>query len=527
MMALPNDFGMNTVRTLARVADPSPAREHSVFWAHWLEALESTVQSLVGRSTGATGAGEPDPSDDTCTHAIVSLGGVRIGARLVLPPEGTAIRGGVVSAHGYAVRTPIAERDRSFKSIAARGLAVLNIRVRGYAGSRLDCGDLQTPESNGLGWITRGLADPDPATDATMRWSYAGGVADVFQSCRALRWWLAEQGVETSSVFLHGESFGGGLAVPAAAKLDGRGHDRVRVGRLALALPTMGDWPWRHEHPIRGGSGAEIATLLERYPECADLIGMRLRLFDSVVHAARIRCPVLCKLATRDEIVPAPTAAAVFNAMRVDPGMKWRFVVPHGHAETGLENARRHLEFDRCMADFLDPVLDPARAMLGWADRLHIDPEASGGSPEAITASLFGDDAEVPDQLEMTVAKRYAQVGRTLDDLPYTDDYEQLWSSLAKSTNTDRRGLFHKLHTMRKAGKLPRLGRAEGAPPKIEPEEERWLARLVETELGSLGQRDRLPYTDTFDTIVERFGEETGRTLSPHDCWRLIAKLAK
>jgi hypothetical protein len=99
-----------------------------------------------------------------------------------------------------------------------------------------------------------------------MRWVYAGAVADVFQACRALRWWLvdARRRPRGASVFLHGESFGGGLAVPAAAKLDGPGPagagrpPRARAaddGRLALApLSTR----------RCGGSGAEIRTLIER-----------------------------------------------------------------------------------------------------------------------------------------------------------------------------------------------------------------------------------------------------------------------
>jgi hypothetical protein len=230
------------------------------------------------------------------------------------------------------------------------------------------------------------------------------------------------------------------------------------------------------------------------------------------VHAGRVRCPVLCKLAERDEIVPAPTAGAVFNGLRVDPGMKWRFVVPHGHAETGLANAAGTLEFERCMTDFLDPGIEPAAAMRGWGDRLHLEPgaERSASASAGVGGSLFGEDLfgenpETPDELGVRIAERYARVGRTLDDLPYTDDYEQLWSSLAKATNMGRRELFHKLHNMRKAGKLPRLGRASGSPPAIDGDEERALASMVEAELGSLGQRDRLPYTDAFDAILERF----------------------
>lgn len=527
-MTEPNDFGLGPVQTLARVGDPTPAREHSVFWSHWMAALEDDIPCLTPRHEGGTGLSQIDPTDPTCTHAFESLGGVRIGARLQLPPEGTPIRAGLVSTHGYAVSKPIEARDALFGPAVERGVAVLNIRVRGFSGSRLDTGDLQTPTEPGLGWITRGLDHEDDAVSAAMHWVYTQAVADLFQGCRALRHWLAGHGhmEDGPPLYLHGESFGGGLAMPVVAKLEGRGVDRSRIDRLVLALPTMGDWPWRHEHPVAVGSGAEIQELIRRRPDIEPLIRFRLRLMDSVVHAARVRCPVLCKLAERDEIVPAPTAAAVFNGLRVDPGRKWRFVVPHGHAETGIANARRHVEFERCMTEFLDPAARPAETMLGWLDRMNSNHPASAGG-EGSTASLFGDAAPTSGGLDELVAKAYEQTGRTLDDLPYTDDFEQLWSRLAKAVNQDRRGLFHRLHNMRKAGGLPRLGRAKANPPKIDSGEEALLAGLVVEAVGSLGQRDRLPYTENFDRLLERFTSETGRALSPHDCWRLIAKLAK
>lgn len=522
-MPEPNDFGYSPVQTLARVGDPSPAREHSVFWSHWANTLEGPPPRLVARTPDGTGPGAIDPSDPACTHAFVSLDGVRIGARLLLPPEGVPIRAGLVSTHGYSVSRTIDERDALFAPLPARGVAVLNIRVRGFAGSRLDTGDLQTPDAEGLGWIARGLDHPDASSAGTMRWVYAQAAADLFQACRALRSWMLERGGADPALFLHGESFGGGLAVIAAAKLEGRGVGRAHIRRLVLALPTMGDWPWREQHPLSAGAGAEVRTLIERRPELGELIRTRLRLFDSVVHAGRIRCPVLCKLAQRDEIVPAPTAAAVFNALRVDPGMKWRFVVPRGHADAGIGNARRHAEFDRCMADFLDPARTPEQAMGAWNDRLSAAPEA-GGAPGPSMTLFSGPDAGEVDRL---IATAYERTGRTLDDLPYTEEFEQLWSSLAKATNSGRRELFHRLHTMRKAGRLPRLGRSKSSPPKIEASEEALLAALVVESVGTLGQRDQLPYTPAFDALLERFNTETGRSISPHDAWRLVAKLAK
>ena len=44
-----------------------------------------------------------------------------------------------------------------------------------------------------------------------------------------------------------------------------------------------------------------------------------------------------------------------------------------------------------------------------------------------------------------------------------------------------------------------------------------------------MGKRDRLPYTEKFDTIVDQFNKYRGarNNLSPHLVWRLVATLAK
>ncbi len=525
-----SDFGYGPIETLARVADPAPAPDHSAFWSRWEKRVHETRPRLVERSRDGVGGRAIDPSDETATHAFTSLG-VRIGGRLLLPPAGVPIRAGLVSTHGYAASLPLAERDGLFAGAIERGVAVLNIRVRGFAGSRLDCGDLTQPTEPGLGWITHGL-DEEGEPPACDGWTWPGAVADVFNACRALQWWLAEKleipEGERAPLYLHGESFGGGLAVAAAAMLPGRPGAKTSVDRLALALPTMGDWPWRLSEPGRAGagSGTEVATLIERRPELAETIRARLRFMDAVVLAREVRCPVLCKLALRDEVVPAPTAAAVFNALGVDPGLKWRFVVPAGHAEVGLANARRHAAFERCAVDFLDPGAEPARTMAEWEDRLLDADEQTPAGAGGETGSLFGGASDRDDATEALVSA-YQAAGRTLDDLPYTDEYEQLWSTVAKATRLDRRGVFHKLHNLRKAGKLPKMGRAATKPTRLEPEEESALAEMVVGAVGTLGQRDRLPYTGDFDRLREAFNERTGRTLTQHDLWRVIAKLAK
>jgi len=129
--------------------------------------------------------------------------------------------------------------------------------------------------------------------------------------------------------------------------------------------------------------------------------------------------------------------------------------------------------------------------------------------------------------------QQYQLAGRTLDDLPYTSEFEKLFSAVngeqsgVKQLGKDRRAVFHRLHNLRKAKKLPRLGRATEAPPSILPEEESILAQLVIERVGTLGQRDQLPFDPKFDDLVQVFNQRTGRDLTQRAIWRLVAKLAK
>lgn len=136
----------------------------------------------------------------------------------------------------------------------------------------------------------------------------------------------------------------------------------------------------------------------------------------------------------------------------------------------------------------------------------------------------------------------YTRQGRTLDDLPYTREFEAIYSAVAgggtdpqlteserldPSMAVSRQALFHRLHNLRKAGKLPRLGKAMGERPHLTREHEALLAELVCEQVGQLSKRDQLLYSDPFDTIVNTFNTRAGLSLSAHDAWRIIAKLAK
>ncbi|MEO1584736.1 MAG: hypothetical protein AAFR96_09220 [Planctomycetota bacterium] len=144
-----------------------------------------------------------------------------------------------------------------------------------------------------------------------------------------------------------------------------------------------------------------------------------------------------------------------------------------------------------------------------------------------MSGTLFGDEPD-RDARDDAIVDAYRHAGRMLDDLPYTDDFETLMTLVLQTDPAaSHRNVFHRLHNLRKAGKLPRLGRGASTPPKLGEEHEQLLIVLVQDQAGSLGQRDRLPYAEGFDRVASAFADRTGLQLSHHDLWRVIAKLAK
>lgn len=508
-MNLPEDFGLSPVRTLAHVGDLARPLRFPSIWKTWQSTVFAGEPHLEPRP-----AADADPSDPSATHQFKGQRHARIGCLLLAPPEGQA-RAALVTFHGYDNPPTLAQEVDRWTALARRGVAVLAVRVRGFPGSQVDVGDW-TGEPGG--WITRGLDVPISEQGIGCEWSFAYAVADAVTACRALR-----RHAGHVPLFLYGQSFGAAVAVLAASQL----ADRDPVARLAIGLPTLGDWPWRLAHPFPGGvgAGAQIRRALDSAPARAGEMTDLLRAFDTVLHARRIACPVLCKLAHLDDVVPAPSAAAVFNAFAAEPGRKWRFMTRCGHFDAGIADARRHALFEQAVDDFLTPDVDPADAMRRW------DPVIAGGArPEPARAEspdgmLF--PGAVPDA-DRALIDAYAAAGRTLDDLPYTEEFDRLLASLGDAGVTlAPRDVFHRLHNLRKASRLPRLGRAPARAPSVTPEEEKALADLVRGAVGSLGQRDQLPFTHAFDALVQAFNQRTGRSLHPHDVWRLVAKLAK
>jgi catechol 2,3-dioxygenase-like lactoylglutathione lyase family enzyme len=122
----------------------------------------------------------------------------------------------------------------------------------------------------------------------------------------------------------------------------------------------------------------------------------------------------------------------------------------------------------------------------------------------------------------------YADIGRTADDLPYTRHFEELYSRYTRQLPEPKptaSEVWRQLLTLRKKkGGLPKLGPAISKPPELAPEHKDHLRALLGPDVG---RRDRLPYTDRFDQLVDDFNKLFARPYTAHVVWRIVATLAK
>jgi catechol 2,3-dioxygenase-like lactoylglutathione lyase family enzyme len=172
-------------------------------------------------------------------------------------------------------------------------------------------------------------------------------------------------------------------------------------------------------------------------------------------------------------------------------------------------------------------VKDPFGNVLLLLDRTTAGAGSQAVEDGAAPTMLFGGVEEHVPAKRQLLAKLYEEIGRTADDLPYTPEFERLFTSYAAQhpdPKPTRREVWRHLLNLRKGGKLPKLGEARSPSPDVGEDGQKQIRALLGEDIG---RRDRLPYTERFEKLVDEFNKSQPRKLSPHLIWRLVAKLAK
>ena len=83
---------------------------------------------------------------------------------------------------------------------------------------------------------------------------------------------------------------------------------------------------------------------------------------------------------------------------------------------------------------------------------------------------------------------------RTLDDLPYTEEMDQLYMEVrGEYPLATPRMVLHCLTNLRMDGRLPRKATSRCIAPGLAEQDGIALLAAVTLEVGSIGARDRLP----------------------------------
>jgi cephalosporin-C deacetylase-like acetyl esterase len=128
-------------------------------------------------------------------------------------------------------------------------------------------------------------------------------------------------GVPTLRTVRHGVSLAGGLALMAEAVAQ-------RADLLALGVPTFG-WSEGRRLLVERGSGAEVATFLERHPQYPeDDLQMVFAYFDAALLAPAVRCPTVLGLGIVDRVVPFASVQAIVERLRA-PLEVMKFPISH------------------------------------------------------------------------------------------------------------------------------------------------------------------------------------------------------
>lgn len=190
----------------------------------------------------------------------------------------------VVHAHGYGSCCSVQwDWGRA-------GFNVVGIDVRGYGRSAA-----ALPEPSKWGYVLTGCAAPETSV-------LRGAICDFLRAMDVGRGLLVP---DCRSIVPYGRSFGGALALMAEAV------SQVATF-LAIGVPSLG-WAEGRHFFVKQGSGHEINSYLQAYPDHMEDLMLVLRYFDTTYFAELVRCPTLLGIGLEDVVVPAKTVYAIAN----------------------------------------------------------------------------------------------------------------------------------------------------------------------------------------------------------------------
>jgi cephalosporin-C deacetylase len=255
--------------------------DFSRFWAMTVAELQEIAPETAVASEKITADGLR-----LAQIRFTSLGGVRVRGYLLRTSQSQSPRPLIVHAHGYN------DRFQVMHEWARRGFNVCGFDARGFGRSAAAVAIV--PE----GYVLTGIESPDTSI-------LRGAVTDFLQALRAARELLGEQ---VSSVNFYGFSFGGALALMAAAL--SREPDFVVVGQ-----PTFG-WHDERHRLARAGSALEVKQYITQFPWRRDAVLSTLAYFDTLHFAPLVNAPTLFGVGLDDAVVPSRTVLAVVNRIR-------------------------------------------------------------------------------------------------------------------------------------------------------------------------------------------------------------------
>ena len=291
--------------------------DFDAFWEKVLEEaagipLNATMEPLPLRSS---------PEVDVCLVHYDSLDGVRIAGWYCLPCQRSGKLAAIALMPGYI-------SDPGIPRAAARlGYAAFGVITRGKLRSHQQF----NPGFPGL--LTHNIHDRDT-------YSYRGLYIDA---SRVIDFLLSRDEIDPERIGVAGGSQGGGLSITTAAL---RPEVRVAAAGAPFLCGFMDSIALTSTYPYQ-----EISDYLRLYPERRAAVEQTLAYFDGINFAPKVKCPIMVHFGLQDNVCPAETAYAVFEAL----GSEDKHIYPydgHGHDAGGIYHRP-------ILDDFLKQHLNP------------------------------------------------------------------------------------------------------------------------------------------------------------------------